>query len=265
MKDAALASAVGDTGPELSSFDRWVPKDYLNEYFSGVNEDERQVIRYFCDELRLAERGPVLTFGCGPGLSHVFATAPYQTELVLADYLRGNLDELDAWLRGDPHAHDWNEFVRYTLRCESDVEPDPVAVSSRMAALRSANVRLALADAGERDPLGPQFRGHFATVLSPFCAESITADKQAWARYCQNISSLVRPGGLMLTAALRRSRQYRVGTRYFPSADIDENDLRDVLARDFDPETVAVEVREVPQHLEQGYAGILLARARKRG
>lgn len=259
-----LSTAVEPTASEISSFDRWVSRDYLNEYFRGLHEDEREVIRYFCDELRGAERGPVLYFGCGPGLNHVFLSAPVQTELVLADYLRENLDELDAWLRQAPGAHDWTEFVRYTLLCETGVEPDDAAVHARMAAIRSAQPRLAIADAAATDPMGAEYRGYFSTVLSPFCAESITADKVAWARYSRNISSLVRPGGLLLTAALRRSQQYRVGNRHFPSANIDETDLRDVLARDFDADSIAVEVREVPEHREQGYCGILLARARKR-
>jgi hypothetical protein len=54
-----------------------------------------------------------------------------------------------------------------------------------------------------------------------------------------------------------------VGPRFFPSANVDENDLREILAQDFSPDTIEVEVREVPEHRAQGYAGILLARARK--
>jgi hypothetical protein len=249
--------------PEISSFDRWIAKDYLAEYFSGLQEDERQVIQYFCDEMRAAQPGPVLFFGCGPGLNHVFLSAPYQTELVMADYLRANLDELDAWMQGKPDAHDWTDFVRYTLQCESGVEPDDDAINKRMADIRAAKTRLMIADASARDPMGAASREQFATVLSPFCAESITADKSEWVRYSRNIASLVRPGGLMLVAALRRSEQYRVGTRHFPSANIDETELRGVLLQDFRPDTIKIEVRKVPQHREQGYSGILLARAQK--
>jgi hypothetical protein len=51
----------------------------------------------------------------------------------------------------------------------------------------------------------------------------------------------------MLTAALRRSRRYRVGSRYFPAADIDELDLRTLLTQDFLPDSVQVQVRAVPE------------------
>lgn len=246
-----------------SSFERWIAKEYLAEYFSGLQEDERHVIQYFCNEMRSAQPGPVLFFGCGPGLNHVFLSAPYQTELVLADYLRTNLDELDTWLREKENAHDWSDFVRYTLLCESGVEPDQAAIDQRMAVIRAAKIRLMIADASASDPMGPASRGQFATVLSPFCAESITSDKGDWARYSRNIASLVRPGGLMLVAALRLSEQYRVGPRHFPSANIDETELGEILLQDFRPDTIRIEVHEVPQHREQGYSGILLARAQK--
>jgi hypothetical protein len=50
----------------------------------------------------------------------------------------------------------------------------------------------------------------------------------------RNIAAYVRPGGLFVTSALRRSAGYRVGERWFPSADIDERDLRVVLAAEFE-------------------------------
>ncbi|HKO91501.1 MAG TPA: guanitoxin biosynthesis pre-guanitoxin forming N-methyltransferase GntF [Polyangiaceae bacterium] len=246
-----------------SSFDDWIPRNYLAEYFGEVQEDERHVLRYFVEQMRGAERGPVLFFGCGPGLNRVFSAAPHCSELVLSDYLAQNLAELDDWLRDRPTAHDWKPFVRFTLACESGREPTEREVRQRMQAIRRASPRLLEADAGKIDPLGSAYRGRFATVLSAFCADSATLDRQVWVRYSRNIASLVRPGGLLLTAALRRCRRYRVGSRYFPSANVDESDLLSVLSADFLPDSISVERRDVSQHHHQGYAGILLARARK--
>jgi hypothetical protein len=248
---------------KMSTFDDWVPQDYLSEYFNQVQEDERHVIRYFVEQMRGTEVGPVLCFGCGPGLNHVFLTAPHMTEIVLADYLAGNLAELEKWQRGTSKTHDWTAFVRHTLACESGVEPDRAEIAKRMEAVRNGLTDLVLADAGLTDPMGDRYRGYFATVLSPFCADSATDSKDVWARYSRNIASLVRPGGLMLTAALRHCHRYRVGSRYFPSANIDESDLRAVLAQDFLPDSIQVETREVSEHEEQGYSSILLARSRK--
>ena len=75
-----------------------------------------------------------------------------------------------------------------------------------------------------------------------------------------NITRLVGPGGLFITAALRRCRSYLVGDKRFPCANVDEHDLRRVLAPGFSPR---VEVRELQGHDAQGYSSIVLADARR--
>lgn len=77
----------------------------------------------------------------------------------------------------------------------------------------------------------------------------------------RHIAAHVRPGGLFITSALRRSAGYRVGDRWFPSANVDERDLQAVLAGEFDDATV--EARELAEHESQGYSGIVLASARR--
>lgn len=248
---------------EPGAFDDWVPRDYLGEYYREVQEDEQNTIRYFAEQIRAAPEGPVLCFGCGPTLHHVFAAVPRMTELYLADYLPQNLEEIEHWRRQEPGAHDWTPFVRHTLQCEAGLEPDAAAIRERMTALRGKIAGLVHADASLADPLGSEFRGRFALVLSPYCAEAATEDKASWVRYCRNIATLVRPGGMFLTAAVRRCDHYKAGDRSFPATSIDEDDLRGVLLQDFRPDSVNVEVREVPANREQGYSGILLGRAFK--
>jgi hypothetical protein len=77
------------------------------------------------------------------------------------------------------------------------------------------------------------------------------------------IAELVRPGGTLLVAALHRASRYQVGGRLFPRANIDVDDIRAVLEPAFDLDEGAIEVRHVPEHRNQGYEGILLARARR--
>jgi hypothetical protein len=245
------------------AFDEWLPRDYLRDYYSELQEDERYTIRYFVEQMRAAPEGPLVCFGSGPTLHHVFLTAGRATELYLADYLTRNLDEIERWLTRAPGAHDWVPFVRYTLWCESGAEPSDADIAARMEQIRGRISGLVQADAGLTDPMGPAFRGRFATVLSPFCADSATDDKAVWERFCRNIASLVAPGGLMLTSSLRHCRRYRVGQRHFTAANIDEVDLQAILEKDFVPGSIAVEVRETPEHLAQGYSGIILARARR--
>ena len=80
----------------------------------------------------------------------------------------------------------------------------------------------------------------------------------------RTISGLVRPGGLFVTAALRHSTGYVVGDQTFPSASVDEEDLRRVLEPCFDWDDGLIEVCDLSEHRSHGYASIVLAHVRRR-
>ena len=238
-----------------ASFDSdWVPKEYLTDYYSAVEPDELETIAFFVDAIKQAEPGePLLFFGVGPTLHHVFLAAGRASEIHLADYLPANLDEIQRWLDGDPDAHDWRPFVRYTLECEGPTAPTDEEIRSREELTRAKITRLLQVDARHPAPLPEQY----GTVVSAYCADSATADRATWQTYMRHISGLVRPGGTFITAALRRSQAYLVGGKPFPSANVDEHDLDAVLAGGFPARTI--EVRELAAQESHGYAGIVLA------
>jgi NNMT/PNMT/TEMT family len=242
-----------------ASFDTdWVPRDYLADYYRVVEPDERETIAFFVDAMKEAEPGkPVLFFGTGPTLHHVFLAAPRASEIHLADYLPANLEEIERWRARDPAAHDWRAFVRYTLECEGVADPSEEDVARREELTRSKVTRLLEVDGRRPVPLDEVY----ATVISAYCADSATDDRAMWETFMANITALVGPGGLFLTAALRRCSAYVVGGKRFPSANVDEHDMRHVLAAGFSPE---VQVRELEGHAAQGYSSVVLARARRR-
>ena len=248
---------------ERGAFEAWVPSDYLAEYYSELQEDERSTLKYFVEQIRAAPPGPLLCFGCGPTLHHVLLAAERMSEIYLADYVPGNLQEISRWQRREPGAHDWSAFASYILECESGRTANSEQIDVRFELLRSKISGLLHADANLPDPLGPAFRGFFSAVLSPYCAESATGERATWTLFCRNIASLVRPGGLFLTSALRLCERYKSGNRFFPATPIDEHDLRQVLAEDFQVNSIEVETRQLHEHTEQGFSGILLARALK--
>ena len=158
-----LTRAVLDRG--YASFEHdWVPGEYLADYYSEVEPDELETIAFFVDAMREVEPGePVLFFGVGPTLHHVFLAAPHASEIHLADYLPANLREIERWLARDPGAHDWRPFVRYTLQCEGIEAPTDAATDrARGAHARAGHAaargrrsapgaaRAALRDGGQR-------------------------------------------------------------------------------------------------------------------
>jgi len=245
--------------PQWASFDTdWAPQEYLTDYYRVVEPDERETIAFFADAMKEAPAGEaVLVFGTGPTLHHVFLAAPKASEIHLADYLPANLEEIERWRTRDPAAHDWRAFVRYTLECEGLTAPTEDEITGREELTRSKITRLLQADARRPVPLDQSY----ATVISAYCADSATDDRATWETLMVNITGLVGPGGLFITAALRRCRSYLVGDKRFPSANVDERDLRRVHASGFSPR---VSVRHLQGHEAQGYSSVVLADARRR-
>jgi hypothetical protein len=258
LVDAVLRRRRGHASFEAD----WVPAEYLDDYYRVVEPDEIATIAFLVDALRHADRGrPVLFFGVGPTLHHVFAAAEVASEIHLGDYLPANLAEIRRWLDRAPGAHDWRPFVRHTLRCEGDPDPTAEAVAAREELTRTKITALLRVDGRDPHPLDLRY----ATVVSAYCADSATADRAAWVSFMRNLTGLVAPGGLFVTAALRRCRGYTVAGKVFPGADVDEDDLRAVLRPGFDAPDSAIEVVAMGRRPSHGYAGIVLCRARRHG
>lgn len=254
----------------LGDFNKhWRPKDYLSEFYLAptVVPDEIEAVNFQVDFLRkqLGDKNPVvLEFGSGPTAHRAITAAPYVSEIHVVDYMDNNLAELKKWVDKHPESHNWAHYTRYILQCEGIKNPSEQQILERENVTRKKITRFLQADAGQKDPLGKEYRNFYAHVYSGFCADSATGDKNTWKKYVRNIASLVAPGGTIFMGALRKARYYRTGKNYFPSANVDEHDLRQVLEIDFLPESITIEVRELPELEPEGYKGILLAYATKR-
>ncbi len=165
--------------PAYAAFeDDWVPREYLADYYSAVEPDERRTIAFFVDAMRDAAPGePVLFFGVGPTLHHVFLAAGKASEIHLGDYLPANLREIERWIARDAAAHDWRPFVRYTLECEGLACPDGRADREREEITRAKITAMLQVDVRRADPLGERDRQPYGTVISAYCADSATDDR----------------------------------------------------------------------------------------
>lgn len=244
-----------------ASFDtEWEPGAYLKEYYSEIEPEERETIAFFVDAMKDADRNqPALVFGVGPTLHHVFLAAEKVSEIHLGEYLPANLQEIERWLARDPEAHDWRPFVRYTLECEGLDQPASEEITFREEMTRARITKLLPVDLRAENPLGIENTRQYATVISAYCADSATGDKAEWTTYMHRIAGLVKPGGMLLVAALRRSRGYIVGGKTFPSADIEEADLQAVLEPRFGRGNLTIQACRLVGPATKGYSGVVLA------
>jgi hypothetical protein len=249
------------TGAFASFEVEWVPQRYLADYYGAVEPDERHTIAYLVRAARdLPPSQSVLVFGAGPTLHHAFPFADRARVIDFSDVLPGNLQEIRHWISSEPGAHDWRPFVQHALVCAGRAATAD-AVAEREAQTWDKVGRLLPSDLRWPDPLGPDLH-QYDVVVSAFCADSATDDIMTWALYMRRIAALVRPGGLLVIAALWRCRGYHVGGRTFPSANVDEPDLRRVLGPLADD--LHVQAQLLPEQARHGYNGILLASGRIR-
>lgn len=243
----------------------WMPKAYLANYYRAVEADEVHTIAFFVNAIKNSKPGePVLFFGVGPTMHHVFLAIPRASEIHLGDFLPANLREIERWIERAPDAHDWRPFVRYTLECEGRATPSEKEITQREELTRVRIKKLLQIDVRSANPLGEPKGRPYETVISAYCADSSTEDRAIWETYMNRIVDLVSPGGTLIIAALRRTHGYLIGEKSFPSPNINEEDIRTVLGPYFARENLVIKVCEVPECESQGYSSIVLACAHQR-
>jgi hypothetical protein len=248
----------------LADYSQWHAQDYFRTYYSEVVlPDEQVVLAYQVETLKRIEHkfGRALEYGCGPTLHRAIAAARYTFRIDMADWLPDNLVQVRAWL--NCANDDWNRFTDYILRCEGE-SPDVRRIERREEQTRKVIRNLHVSDARWTHPLGPDRRAFYDLLISGFCLDAVSSEKEVWRRCMRNVLSMLHEGGLLILHSLYRCKAYRVGERMFPGADVSEDDLVESLAANgFARSGIDVHVVPCPENEPYGYAGILVAAGRK--
>lgn len=249
-----------------SSWEEWNAKAYLQTYFSKLGPDSYKSLKFIIRELEEYCTKPVkkiLDFGAGPTIFGAVAASPYTSEIHITDYLETNLTEIDKWLKNKRGSFNWNPCIKYILEAEGTL-PNRKNINERVKDLRKDVKNLMRCDASLSEPLG-EGSYKYPVVLTIFCPDSATSSKDIWKIYMKNISSLVEPGGMLLMASLRNCSFYKNGNDFFPCANINEEDIAEVLKENgFLRDKSLIEIFEVPECQPEGFTGIMCSRAIKR-
>lgn len=254
--------------PAVADYSQWQAQDYFKTYYSEVVlPDEQVVLAYQIETLKRIEHpfGRGLEYGCGPTLHRAIAAARYAFRIDMADWLPDNLTQVREWVNSTSANSDWNRFTDYILTCENKAEViDASRIQRREEQTRKVIRNLHVSDARWQHPLGPEKQGFYDLLVSGFCLDAVSSDKRVWHRCMSNVLSTLHEGGLLILHALYRCKAYKVGERMFPGADLSADDLVDsLLANGFNRPSIDVHVIPCPDNARYGYAGILVASARK--
>lgn len=248
-------------------FSAFKPRDYLNEYYSKIDQENHSLLEFFIDAYgNVKNNALMLEFGGGPTIYQLISAAEKVQEIHFADYLDDNLAEIRKWHQQHPEAFDWSDFFHRALKLEGNQQPDK-AIAAREAILRERMTKILQADAHQKYPLGLDMHEHYDVLGVHFVPESITDSRANWERVLKNICSLLKPGGLLITSALLGASHWRAGDHIFPATNISADDLVQALERqgftDISHRIIAAEVTDENSEEFAGYHGMVFLTARK--
>jgi hypothetical protein len=246
-------------------WDQFDPGAYLDEYYGDIGDENMALLAFLASAYQgIPKGGRLLDFGGGPTIYPLISAADRVDEIHFSDYLESNLEEVRRWLHRDPTAFDWDDFIRKAIELESGAPCSEAAAEGRANRIRERVTRLCRCDASRTPPVEPP-PDLYDVVLTNFCAESATSDRDEWAFFTTNILSVLKPGGWLVISALKGATRYAVGSRSFPAVDIGEEDLLSLLeANDFAREDVQLMTIPADRPTRE-YRGLMLAVAQKGG
>lgn len=250
---------------KFALWDEWSPRSYLNTYFSQLGPDSFENLKFLIKELRAIENAPVdriLDFGAGPTIFTAIVAAPYAKEIHIADYLKINLETIEIWLKKNANSFNWDPCIKEILKLEGQ-SSELNAMKTRAERVREITTRLLRCDASMEWPLTDQHL-KYPVVIANFCADSATSSKETWRSYMKNLFNVVEDSGKIIVAALRNCRFYRVGNQFFPSANINENDMKILLSEEGFTD-INIEVVQVPDCAHEGFTSLVFTSAKKIG
>ena len=186
----------------------WVPGEYLADYYSERRAG-RASRRSPSSSTRCARPSPASrcsSSASGPTLHHVFLAAPHGVGDPPRRLPAGEPARDRALARARARRPRLAPVRALHARVRGPRAPRPTRRSPSARSSRAPRSRgCSRSTRGDPSPLDERY----ATVVSAYCADSATDDRATWETYMQHIAGLVRPGGVFITAALRRSPPLR--------------------------------------------------------
>ena len=211
------------------TFDTFSPKEYLEEYYSNMGQEEINLLSFFIYAYSfIPKKSLILEFGGGPTIYQLISAATHAREIYFADYIEFNLVEVKNWMNEAKGAFNWDLYFKKVLQLEGK-RADLEKIRERADLLRTKIARFMHCDAFDKNPLGEKYKGFFDVVSVNFVPESISKNKNQWKNAINNICSLIKPGGFLIMTALEGANYWHSGKKKFPAANIDTKDVKGVL------------------------------------
>ncbi|XP_029429477.1 indolethylamine N-methyltransferase-like [Rhinatrema bivittatum] len=167
----------------------------------------------------------LIDIGSGASIYQFLSACEFFREIIASDYSDRCLQELEKWLKKEPGTFDWSSTVKLVCELEGDREK----WTEKEEKVRRTVTRLLKCDVTKSNPLEPLTLPQADCLLTFLCLQSACMDPESFCSALRNITSLLKPGGYLVTGGVLGCSMYTVGRRKSFSNIVLEKDFsRDV-------------------------------------
>ena len=222
-----MAVNVVDEYMDQEKYKQFNAKHYL-EYF--YREPDHETIPAYQDIFGQFEDKSlkILEFGGGPSLLQMLIAAPKASEIVFADFVLQNRQEVQKWMQRDPSAFNWRPTIECIL--EEEEKYGEAAITEREECLRAAISNVVHCDICAESPVEKGFEGPYNLIHSANCLESVCKSVEQWSEFVSKLLKLLTLDGvLVLVTDVGDEQSYPAGILYNTPAPINEELARNAI------------------------------------
>ncbi|XP_018427125.1 PREDICTED: nicotinamide N-methyltransferase-like [Nanorana parkeri] len=170
------------------------------------------------------EGNSLIEIGAGPCIYHIISACENFKQIYLTDYVQGNLQEIEKWLKCDREAFDWSPVLKYVC----DIENHRSTEEEKAEKIRR-KVSLMKCDVTKANPLQPNSLPLADCVIVAGCLICVCNNAEDFKNALKNTVSLIRSGGYLVIVDYLGASYYLVGEAKFKLLSLDENIVREAV------------------------------------
>nr|XP_003222605.1 PREDICTED: phenylethanolamine N-methyltransferase [Anolis carolinensis] len=170
----------------------------------------------------------LIDIGTGPTIYQILSACDYFEEIVATDYLEVNRAEIRSWIHSDdPGAFDWSPYIQHTCKIEGKGEP----WKEKEQKLKKKLKKILPIDVHQPKPLGFVLSQPADALVSAFCIEAVSPDRESFDRALQNVTTLLKPGGHFLMIGALEESFYLAGEAKLSVVPMKEEDVKESFTK----------------------------------
>lgn len=199
------------------------PTQYLKDYYTHLGSESKQVLDWYnkiYDSIQ--PQSTLLEIGGGPTIYQLIAAVKKINKIHFTDIDQRNIDIIKQWISNNDCF--WDQWFNYSIFGNKKIKNDILLATKSEVSKKI--IDLSILDIANSNN---QSTNLFDIVQSTYCPESATDDISEYKRMLKNISSYLKPGGILIMAALEGAIVYKIGNKHLPAIYLDEDLINEYL------------------------------------